>query len=275
MNHYISVSTDAKSNECAKIDIVEALRFLLRPENASPEKGGWLFHPAYNENQANYKRWESMMDKFSTIMIDCDNKEQDPHILDRWHERMSGYDYIVYETYSSTPDHPKFRAIIPMDDELQWNKNAKISILQTFHEFADEKATWFFAPTKNKLNTVKSNKSGRKFPSKVLKEKIEALNLIEQINQSQRAIEQSKYEERKSLGMIKEHIRKDYHELPLVQEYFAAVKGERNSTAHKAACSMFSRGYEEFEIKSMLKEGPIERRELNQGFQSASRLRKL
>lgn len=274
MKHYISVGTDAKSNDCARISLEEALRFLLVPENASEEKGGWLFHPAYNESEQNYKRWESQMDKFSTIMIDCDNKTKDPDIINKWYEAMGGYDFIIYETYSSTKELPKFRAIIPMDEELQWSKNAKIAIFNTFTQFTDDKATWYFAPTRNKLNTVKANNAGRKFPAKLLKEKIDTLNLIEQIQNTQRVLEQSKWEERKEMGLVKERERKDYHELPLVQEYLSSFKGERNSSAHKAACSMFARGYSDFEIKSMLSEGPLDRSEIQTVFNSAKRCRK-
>lgn len=274
MKHYISVGTDAKSNECAKVALDEALRFLLVPENASEEKGGWLFHPAYNENEDNYKRWESQMDRFSTIMIDCDNKNKDPDIINKWYEAMGGYDFIIYETHSSTKEMPKFRAIIPMDEELQWSKNAKSVIFNTFHQFTDDKATWYFAPTRNKLDTIRANKVGRKFPARLLKEKIDTLNLIAQIQNNQRELEQTKWAERKALGMVKEHERKDYHELPLIQEYFSAVKGERNSSAHKAACSMFARGYEDYEIKSMLGEGPLDRNEISTVFNSARRCRR-
>lgn len=274
MKHYISACTDAKNEYCAKVTLDEALRFLLVPENASEEKGGWLFHPAYNENESNYKRWESQMDRFSTIMIDCDNHGKDPDIINKWYDFMGNYDFIIYETYSSTKELPKFRVIIPLDEELPWSKNAKIVIAQTFNQFTDNKATWYFAPTRNKLDTIRANNVGRKFPARVLKEKIDTLNMIEQINNTQRVIEQSKWAERKAMGIVKEHERKDYHELPLIQEYLSSSKGERNSSAHKAACSMFARGYEDYEIKSMLTEGPIDRTEINTDFNSAKRCRR-
>lgn len=274
MNYYISVSTDAKSNDAARISLQEALHFILKPENASEEKGGWLFHPAYNDTTPTYKRWENQMTKCSTIMIDCDNKNKDPDILNKWHEAMKDYDYIIYETYSSTKELPKFRAIVPLDEEMVWSKHMKMAIVHTFSQFSDEKATWYFAPTRNKLNTFKVNKGTRKFPSSSLVPAIQSLAMMEQIEMTQRLLDHSKYLQRKEMGLVKEYARKDYHELPLVQEYFSAVQGERNSSAHKAACSMFARGYENHEVKAMLSEGPLERKELNQVFNSASRCRK-
>ena len=277
MNYYISVCTDAKNNECGRVELGEALRFILNPENASEEKGGWLFHPAFNTSEQTYKRWESKMDRFATIMIDCDNKGNDPDIIQKWYDAFGEYDFIIYETYSSTKEQPKFRVIIPMDEELEWSRSAKAAIFQTFNQFTDDKATWYFAPTKNRLNTVKTNNAGRKFPTSILKQKIEAMDMIERINNAQRLIDQAKWEERRNKGWgfdNENRRRKDYHELPLVQEYLTSSKGERNTLAHKAACSMFARGYEDYEIKTMLNEGPIDKNEVAQVFNSASRCRK-
>lgn len=274
MNYYVSVGTNYKSNVFVCWPLGETLGFLLKPENASVEKGGWLFHPAYIASDKPYMRLESKLERFSVIMIDCDNKTNDPDIINKWFAAMGCYDFIIYETYSSTKECPKFRAIIPMDEELQWSKNAKTAIIDTFAQFTDKQASWYYAPTRNKLDTVRANKAGIKFPAKTLKDRIGTLELMEKIEENQRALEHAKWEDRKQAGWVRERGRKDYHELPLVQEYMSAFKGERNSTAYKAACSMFARGYEDYEIKSMLNEGPLERSEITTVFNSAKTCRK-
>ena len=148
MKHYISICSDRLANEAKKIDLFDWSVLATLPEYAKPTKEeSMLVFNGYNSDLDEYPRKESELDKFSSIFIDCDNEASDPDIIEKFKNVMQNFDYMIYETASSTKERPKFRAIIPLDGELEWNKYGKQAIFQLFKRFADEKASWFFTPT--------------------------------------------------------------------------------------------------------------------------------
>ena len=148
--HYISVCA-SRGNHCAvagKVELGEAMKFLSLPEMAGERKEDCvLIFNGYSDTEGHYSRLENELTKFSTIFIDADNPGSDPNLVNEFKEAMKDYDYWLYETYSSTPERPKFRAIIPMDEVLDWEHNAKVAIFRIFGRFADDHASWFYSPT--------------------------------------------------------------------------------------------------------------------------------
>lgn len=179
MEHFISVCAE-RGNRCAvagKVKLEEAIEFLSTEKLAGESKEDCvLIFNGYNDAEERYSRCESKLNRFSTVFIDCDNPQSNPNLIEEFKEVLRNYDYYLYETYSSTAERPKFRAIIPLDEELEWTKYAKSAIFNIFSKFADEKASWFYSPTKNKLSTV-IHHEGKLFPSRILKSAIEKISL--------------------------------------------------------------------------------------------------
>lgn len=274
--HYISVGADRYTSELRKIPLDEAINWFSVPENCQVEKlDSVIILPAYNSSLEAYPREEASSDLISTIFIDYDNDDETPNMnaINEFKEEMKDYDYWLYETNSSMSEekpYPKFRAIIPLDKSIKWGDTTKTAITETFKKYQDKCATWFFAPTRNKVHTLEHHE-GKPFSSNVIVMKMALADLDEQIRMNNIELAKKK---REAHGWTSSNSRKDYHELPLVQEYFSTMKGGRNTSAHKAACSMFARGYEDYEIKSMLSEGPLDRNEITTVFNSAKRCRK-
>lgn len=240
MKHYISVDCGSTFGEAKKVELVEALTFLCQPQNASPTKeNALLMFNGYSSTKDEYHRSESNLDRFSTLMIDCDNDEKNPNIIDEFKQAMKNYDYLLYETFSSTKEQPKFRAIIPLDSELVWSKKAKAAILHTFSKFADEKASWFYAPTLNRLNTIEDHDVGREFPARVIQNAIDKITQQEEVEEANRAFAQLKF------GANKFAFNPEgWRNLKSVQKCLGGlVKGERDTELNRACYTMSKLGY--------------------------------
>ena len=164
MKHYISVCAERGINcpVAGKVELEEAMNLLSTEKLAVDDKeNSILLFNGYKNTDERYARLERELDRFSTIFLDIDNNQKDPKLLDEFKDVMKNYDYWLYETFSSTPDRPKFRVIIPIDKEMNWDGDAKAAIFHTFSRFADERASWFFSPTLNRLDTVIHHETGR------------------------------------------------------------------------------------------------------------------
>lgn len=270
MTHYISIGINKITKELKKITLDEFVDCFSVPDNCDFYKEtSMIILPAYNSTLDSYPREQNGSDKTSTIFIDYDNDKSNPNMnaIEEFKEAMKDYEYWIYETHSSMSKekpYPKFRAIIPLDESIKWGDTTKSAITYLFKKWQDTAATWFFAPTHNKAHTLEHHE-GKPYPSINIKMKIASFELDEQMRMNDIMLAKRK---REAYGW-NDSMRKDFHDLPLVQEYLSSVKGFRNSSAHKAACSMFSRGYDELDIKNMLREGPIDRGEINSVFNSA------
>ena len=243
MKHYISICADKEATEAKKVDLFEWIDLASLPQYAQKDKlDSMLVFNGYNEALWEYPRREAMLDKSSSIFIDCDNPECDPDIMERWKEKMDGYDYMIYETASSTPERPKFRAIVPLDGELDWNKQAKVAIFNLFTEFADEKASWFFSPTLDKLPTIIKHVTGRWYPCEVITNEIERVRRSEMERTSRMLMTQIMRSRRTSYEPNKE----GWRFLPSVKRCLEGLcVGERDNALCAACYAMDKNGYKD------------------------------
>lgn len=245
MEHYISICKEQGTtcNVAVKAPLNECLAYICQPEHSQANKtDNFLLFPAYSHSEKEYPRWESQVDRFSVIVLDCDNHQCDPSIIDKFKERMKVYNYLIYETFSSTRECPKFRAIIPLDDELVWSKSAKKAIFERFKDIADFKASWFFSPDANHLDTVYEH-DGIEYS---------ASSLLEDIN---RIEDRRKFDE--ELHMLKsrisswhykgiKHNPEGWRNLPSVKKCLEGLHvGERDSSLYSACFAMKKLGYGE------------------------------
>ena len=242
--HYISVCQNNKTDIAMKVPLDDAMAFLINPENCADTKDGSILLFCGYRDEETYKRWENHMQKCSVIMIDCDNKQCDKDIMQKFKKSMENYDYYLYETFSSSEEQPKFRAVIPLDKEIEWSKYLKTSVFHMFSQYADDKASWFYAPTKNKLDTFTIHSVGNELPTTTLEQYINNLKIMEQIKQTQDSLEQAKYNERKELGWVKERNPSSWRNLPSVKKCLSGLsKGERDSSINAACYAMNKNGY--------------------------------
>ena len=246
MEHFISVCAE-RGNRCSiagKVELGEAMTFLSTEALAGEEKSDCvlIFNGYKNTTNQTYARNERELDLFSTIFIDVDNPNNDPNLLDDFKKAMANYDYWIYETYSSTKDRPKFRAIIPMDAEMEWNRNMKIAIFRTFQKFADEKASWFYSPTKNRLSTVEHHTTGRLFPSRIIMGVAERLANQEQMDTTWKVVHNMRAMMRSDHSKLS---RPDaWRFLPSVKKCLEGLNiGERDNSLCAACYAMDNHGY--------------------------------
>lgn len=240
MKHYISICSDKFAKEAKKIDLFEWSVLATLPEYARERKeDSLLVFNGYSSLDDEYPRQESALNSTSSVFIDCDNPNADPHIIDKWRERMKDYDWMIYETASSTKEHPKFRAIVPLDQEIPWNKHVKNAILTLFEEFADPKASWFFAPTKDKLSTIEENTTGNWMPVEPIMNKANKFRDNEDTLNSLRALARVKW------GLSRDENESGWKFLPSVKHCLEGlVKGERDDSLNKACYAMKKNGYQ-------------------------------
>jgi len=148
---------------------------------------------------------------------------------------------MIYETSSSTKERPKFRAIVPLDSEIPWNKYTKNAILQLFSDFADPKASWFFAPTLDKIPTIEENTTGRWMPVNDILARADNIRINEQMVNSLMALKQMKWQS----GNNTRH-ENGWRYLPSVKKCLDGLaKGERDNSLNAACYAMKQCGYKD------------------------------
>ena len=242
MKHYISICSDRFAHEAKKIDLFEWSQLATQTNYAADKKeDSMLVFNGYSSVEETYPRLESHLTNTSSIFIDCDNPTSDPYIINKWRERMKDFDWMIYETSSSTKEHPKFRAIVPLADEIPWNKYTKNAILQLFSDFADPKASWFFSPTKDKLPTIEENATGKWMPVDSILAKADAIKANEQMANSLMALKQMKWQ-----SSNKPHREDNWRFLPSVKHCLKGLmKGERDNSLNAACYAMKQCGYKD------------------------------
>ena len=247
MNHFISIcsSRGAYAPHSKKVVFEKIFPLLCSPKIASEKKeNSILIFNGYSSMLSTYARRESEVDRFSTIFLDVDNEEKNPNIIDDFKKEFQQFDFYLYETFSSTKEHPKFRAIILLDEELTWSKSAKKAIFKTFKHYADEKASWFFSPTKNKLGTVHHNE-GKLYPASKLKEKIEEEERRERMKRTNQIIKQFQINTWMKNNNIEKKL--SWRNLPSVKHCLdGLVVGERDSSINSACYALLKNGYKDF-----------------------------
>ncbi len=158
------------ATDMVKMELTQALKeaMLKAPED---KHDCWLMSHGYSSESNEYHRGEGSFNRIDTILLDFDNEDKDKDLKTKFEDEYNKYDYIIWESASSTSECPKFRVLFLMDkpiefligeDGVKYTKKAIVSIFAKYKP--DKVASWFYTPTKSKLNTVKHNR-GIAFPS--------------------------------------------------------------------------------------------------------------
>ena len=246
MEHYFSYMIEGgrAAKKSLRLSIEESFNILWTPEHTKAiEKGtGSLMAMGYdNTKESLDERKEALFTHMSVMMIDCDNLTYDKDIMNKFSDYLMNYEYWTYESASSTPERPKFRAIVPLDAEIEWTQFNKKAIGHLFSMFVDEGASWFEEPLLPKLNTIKHHE-GKLFPSKILSKIIEDLKRQYEEAESSRQLNELKF----SLYKMRhpEQNASSWRNLPSVKKCLSGLsKGERDSSINAACYAMNKNGY--------------------------------
>lgn len=198
MTNYLSICTENGANArfAQRVELCDLLAHI--GEIAFPSKTeNYLLFPGFNDNNQIYNRNEKQGTmKMNVAILDADNKDGDKDLIAKFKEDMKEWEYVLYETSSSTKEVPKFRAFIPLDDTVPYNKWTKDAVKHIFSDYSDHSATWFFSIDSNHLNTLEIHQ-GKEFPSSIVMRK--ANNLM-----TKDVVEQHEYQMSKSINAIKD-----------------------------------------------------------------------
>lgn len=251
MTHYISVSEDAGTmgKTALRVPLYDAVEHF--PDIARLNKlDNTLLFGGYFDVPDSYSRLENQeYMKMNVVLIDCDNgKDAQPHtwdkdIIQKFKADMAQYQYVIWETYSSTPERPKFRALIPIDKTLKFTKDVKQAVFQVFRDYADPRASWFFAPDTRHLKTVYHKSDGELFPS------CHIMRFADEIARTRKLFE-AEIERRASMRKVFHSDWKNNSEgwrnLPSVKHCLEGlVKGERDNALCAACYAMDKNGYKD------------------------------
>lgn len=167
--HYVSMNLSRGRTDTLmeRRPLADALRQAI--QNAPEGKHDcWLISNGYKDTSGKYTREEFNFQWIDTILLDVDNHGNDAELLERFKSEFERYSYILWQTASSTIECPKFRAIFPLDRKVAWvnepRKYTKLAIRSIFSKWTDDKASWYFTPTRGKLNTILSHR-GESYPA--------------------------------------------------------------------------------------------------------------
>lgn len=104
--------------------------------------------------RATYPRLEKETTHMDLVLLDVDNEEGDPRLLEKFealfldpNHPLHHVEHWWWETASSTPHRPKFRVVLPLARTLPFSRWAK-RLGQRLFPSADPKASWFYLPVK-------------------------------------------------------------------------------------------------------------------------------
>lgn len=249
MTHYISVCEDSgiKAETAIRVPLYEAVEYFPSLARLNKTDNTLLFGGYFNLPNS-YSRLEGQdFMKMNVVLIDCDNGENnkpytwDKDIIQKFKDDMKNYQYVLWETFSSTPERPKFRALIPLDATLDYTKDVKQAVFQVFRDYADAKASWFFAPDTRHLPTIYNKKDGVLFPSACIRK-------LADENASLRRRFDAEIERRatmrKLVGNGAEHNPEGWRNLPSVKKCLEGLHvGERDNSLCAACFAMDQNGY--------------------------------
>ena len=243
MEHYLSVTIESGqfSNTMVKAPLKQVLTESTRLAPQRKEDC-WLFSNGYNDHGGKYTRAEHNFEWIDTILLDVDNPQGDPSLLDKFKCEHAQYDYVLWETASSSVDRPKFRVILLLDKKIPWinepQKFTKEAILQTFSFWTDDKASWYFTPTKSKLTTFFGNR-GKPYPSANI---TNLVSLNEKLCEAMKPSTASMWDRANS--STRSHSSDGWRNLPSVKRCLEGLrKGERDEAINKACYGMRENGY--------------------------------
>lgn len=243
MNYNISINISAgdTSNLMVKMPLLDALKFMLA--NAPESKHEcWLVSNGYKDSTGKYTRAEFNFRWIDTIILDVDNKQSDPTLLEQFKRDYEKYSYFLWETASSTPECPKFRVILLLDKRIEWlnepEKFTKKAVLGLFAKYTDNKASWYFSPVKSKLSSFTAHK-GQPFPSKLIEDRILVDKMFANINKQARTVIDE-------LRPKRERNPEGWRHLPSVKKCLDGLaKGERDNSLNAACYAMKNNNYKD------------------------------
>lgn len=264
MTHYVSVNITQGNDgdaEMVKMPLAKVIRdsMLLAPED---KHDCWLMSHGYSAFSTEYHRCEDNFNRLDTILLDFDNEQDITHddgttekvvfdkdLMTKFEEEYKQYDYIIWESASSTKEWPKFRVIFLLDKPIEFViedgvKYTKKAILTLFSKFKpDQKASWYFTPTKSKVVTVRRNK-GIPFPSSKVEWNVSSIRKIDEERNRQQSLSEGLIQ----LWMMKhpEHKRNPdaWRNLPSVKRCLDGLaQGERDNSINQACYAMKKLGY--------------------------------
>lgn len=218
-------------------------------EKTDKKDDAQLISNGYNSFEDLYPRSESSFDRVDSILIDCDNPNNDKTILDNFKNETALNEKIIYETASSNEDKPKFRAIIPLDKPIVFDNKLKMShikkaIAKIFKDYTDPKASWFYTPIKSKKDTIKYY-PGKPFNSEII---LNYANKIYELECDMNNLYTKQAEYRKGDNT-------SWRNLPSVKYCFAGLTvGERDSSINTACYAILKNGYSRNDIHDFLSE---------------------
>ena len=206
-------------------------------------------------------RKEHLFNRMSIMMIDCDNTSKDPEIMTKFNEYLRNYDFWTYESASSnTPEkpYPRFRALIPMDSEIEWTRFNKKAIGHLFSMFVDDGASWFYEPTRSKFNTI-THHTGKLFPAMVLQKYIDQLRTDHERKMREIEDRSNKMKLWRLRHPEYQPGKLDPRNLPCVKKYLEGSWNEgtdRRPRAHAAIYGMVAKDIPSDEIRDIIMSGP-------------------
>lgn len=229
--------------------VKELANYLKDVATKTEEKtDAYLISNGYSDKEE-CERKEENFTEINSILLDCDNEQADKDLLKKFNCEYFQLEKVVYQTASSTSEKPKFRVIIPLDEPISLTGNIKMrhikkAVAEIFKKYTDPKASWFFTPTKDKIETIKYY-SGQPYKS---------WDLIQQANNFtfNDAINNACYENKSQYSNNPE----GWRNLPSVKECLdGLVEGERDNKIN-AACYAISKHFSKVEIREFLSEIP-------------------
>lgn len=244
MEHMIALCKEL-GNE-SNVVLTKPLRGVIdeiwsNPNNLQLDKhDSRLVSMGYAKIDGEYHRGESNFTNISVLFIDCDNPQMDKSIIKRFNDYVANYEHWTYESASSSEERPKFRAIIPLDNEISWTKYTKSAISHLFAMFADDCASWFYEPTRGKQQTL-THHEGRLFPSKVIENYVQKMEKEEQERIDAEKLHRMMW---KMNHPNQQHNPEGWRNLPSVKKCLGGLcQGERDNSLNAACYAMNKNGY--------------------------------
>ena len=217
--------------------------------NTKEKTDAYLISNGYCDKEE-CERAESNFTEINSILLDCDNEQADKDLITKFMHEHIQLEKVVYQTASSTSEKPKFRVIIPLDEPISLTGNIKMrhikkAVAEIFKKYTDPKASWFFTPTSNKIETIKYY-SGQAYKS---------WNIISLAsNYVGDDATNNYYFENKS--QYNNGNNSSWRNLPSVKKCLdGLIKGERDNSIN-AACYAIQNNFTKADIREFLQEIP-------------------
>lgn len=262
MTHYISINKGKgkTSNEMEKKELTQALRdFMLNAPEAKHDC--WLMSHGYSSSANEYHRGEGSFDLLDTILLDFDNELKtvgedgklheevlDPNLMKNFENEFKQYDFIIWESASSTNDWPRFRVLFLLDKTIEFvttpEKFTKRAILSIFSKYKpDTNASWYYTPTRAKVKTMRHNK-GIPFPSSKIDNCIASLKTEYQNRKMLESIQNERIRMIQLRNPQFGHNPEGWRNLPSVKKCLSGLcRGERDNSLNAACYAMNKNGY--------------------------------